>query len=55
MMAGNQLPRQYRTPVEAVENILESTGSKKEDIVILAPAHGDSYATDVEEDDVYCK
>ena len=51
-MASNQLRRQYLTLLEAVDNILESTGSKDEDIVILPPVHGDSYATDVEEDDV---
>ena len=51
-MAGNQLHRQYLTLLEAVDNILESTGSEKKDIVILPPVHGDSCATDVEENDV---
>ena len=31
---------------------MESTGSEEKDIVILPPARGDAYATDVEEDDV---
>ena len=51
-MACNQLRRQYLTLLEAVDNIFESTGSEEKDIVILPPVHGDSYATDVEEDDV---
>ena len=51
-MAGNQLRRQYLTLLEAVDNILESTGNEEEDINILSPVHGDSYATDVEKDDV---
>ena len=51
-MASKQLRRQYLTLLEAVDNILESTGSKDEDIVILPPVHSDSYAIDVEEDDV---
>ena len=51
-MTGNQLRRQYLTLLEAVDNILEPTGSEEEDIFILPPLHGDSYATDVEEDNV---
>ena len=51
-MAGNQLRRQYLTLLEAVDNILESTESEEDDIVILPPVHNDSYATDIEEDDV---
>ena len=48
-MAGSQLRRQYLTLLEAVENILESIGSEEENIVVLPPVYGDSYATDVEE------
>ena len=51
-MAGNQLRRQYLTLLEAVYNILKSTGSEEDDIVILPPVHGDSYATVVKKDDV---
>ena len=51
-MASKQLFRQYITLLEAVGNILESTGSEEENVVILPPVHGDSYATVVEEDNV---
>ena len=51
-MASKQLFRQYITLLEAVGNILESTGSEEKNIVILPPVHNDSYATVVEEDNV---
>ena len=54
-MAGNQLHRQYLTLLEAdflLTIFLLSTASEEEDIVILPPVHGDSYASDVEDDDV---
>ena len=51
-MASKQLFRQYITLLEAVGNILESTGSEEENVVILPPVHDDSYATVVEEDNV---
>ena len=51
-MAGNQLRRQYLTLLKAVDNILESIGSKEKDTVILLPVYGDFYATDVEENNV---
>ena len=50
-MADNPLRRQYLILLEAVDNILESTGSEEKNIVILPPVHGDSYVTDVEEED----
>ena len=37
---------------EAVDEDLGSTGSKEKDIVILPPAQGDVYTTDVKKDDV---
>ena len=46
-MTSNQLHRRYLTLLKAVEDVLESTGSKEKDIVILPPAQGDAYATDV--------
>ena len=51
-MTSNQLHRRYLTLLEAVDDVLGSTGSEEKDIVILPPAQGDAYATDVEEDDV---
>ena len=51
-MTSNQLHRRYLTLEEAVDNVLGSTGSEEKDIVILPPAQGDAYATDVEENDV---
>ena len=51
-MTSNQLHRRYLTLQEAVDDVLGSTGSEEKDIVILPPAQGDAYATDVEEEDV---
>ena len=51
-MSSNQLHRRYLNLQKAVDGVLEPTGSEEKDIVILAPAQGDVYATDVEEDDV---
>ena len=51
-MTSNQLHRRYLTLQGAVDDVLGSTGSEEKDIVILQPAQGDAYATDVEEDDV---
>ena len=36
---------------EAVEKVLECAESQETDIVILPPEKGDTYATDLEEDD----
>ena len=44
--------RRYLNLQKAVDDVLQSTGSEKTDIVILPPAQGDVYASDVEEDDV---
>ena len=51
-MTCNQLHKRYLTLQEAVGDVLWSTESKEKDVAILPPAHGDAYATDVEEDDV---
>ena len=51
-MTRNQLHRGYLTLQEAVDDVLGSTGSKEKDIVILPPEQDDTYATDVEEDDI---
>ena len=51
-MTSNQLHRRYLTLQEALDDVLGSTGSEEEGIVILPPAQGDAYASDVEEDDV---
>ena len=51
-MTSNHLHRKYLTLLEAVDDVLGSTGSEEKDIVILPPAQGDAYASDVEEDDV---
>ena len=42
----------YLNLQKAVDDVLESTGSEEKDIVVLPPAQGDAYATDVEEDNV---
>ena len=46
-MTNSQLHKKYLTMQEAVD-ILGSTESKKKDIGILPPTHGDVYATDVD-------
>ena len=51
-MTSNQLHRRYLNLQEAVDDVLGSTGSEEKDIVILPPAQGDAYATDVEKNDV---
>ena len=51
-MINNQLYRRYVTLQETVDDVLGSTGSEKKDNVILPPAQDDTYATDVEEDNV---
>ena len=51
-MTSNQLHRRYLTLQEPVDDVLGSTGSEEKNVVILPPAQGDAYATDVEEDDV---
>ena len=52
VMAHNHLHRRYLTLQQAVEEVANSPERNKEGIVILPPEQGDSYATDVEEDDV---
>ena len=49
-MTSNHLHRRYLTLQKAVDDVLGSTGSEGKDIVILPPAQGDAYTTDVEED-----
>ena len=51
-MTSNQLHRRYLTLHGAIDDVLGSTGTEEKDIVILPPAQGDAYATDVKEDDV---
>ena len=51
-MTSKQLNRTYLTLQKAVDDVLGSTGSEEKDIVILPPAQGNAYVTDVEEDDV---
>ena len=48
-MTSNQLHRRYLTLQEAVDDVLGSTGSEEKDIVILPPAQGDAYTTDLDE------
>ena len=49
-MAHNHLHRRYLTLQQAVEEVANSPESDEEDIVILPAEQGDSYATDVEEE-----
>ena len=51
-MISNQLHRRYLTLQEAVDDVLGSTGSEEKHVVILPPAQGDAYASNVKEDDV---
>ena len=51
-MTSNHLRRRYLTLLEAVDDVLGSTGSEEKDIVILPPAQDHTYASDVEEEDV---
>ena len=51
-MVSNQLHRRYLTLLEAVDDALGSVGSEEKDNVILPPVQGDTFASDVEEDDV---
>ena len=51
VMTHNHLHRRYLTLQHAVEEVANSPESDEEDILILPPEEGDSYATDVEEDE----
>ena len=51
-MTSNQLHRKYLTLQEAVDDVLELTGSEEKDIVIFPSVQGDAYVTNVNEDDV---
>ena len=51
-MTSNQLHRKYLTLQEAVDDVLELTGSEEKDIVIFSSVQGDAYVTYVKEDDV---
>ena len=51
-MNSNQLHRRYLTLQKAVDDVLGLAGIEEKDIVILPPAQGDAYATNVEEGDV---
>ena len=48
-MARNHFNKRYVTLKQAVDEIVNSTGSDEDDIIILPP---DSYATDIEEKDI---
>ena len=50
-MAVNPLHQQYLTLQEALDDVVSSKGGEEKDIVILSPAQGDVYATDVKEGD----
>ena len=50
-MAHNHLCRHYLTLQQAVEEVANSLKSNEEDIVILPLEQGDSYATDIKEDE----
>ena len=51
VMAHNLLHRRFLTLQQAVEEVANSRESDEEDIVISPPEQGDSYATNVEEDE----
>ena len=51
-MNSNQLHGRYLTLQKAVDDVLGLTGSEEKDIVILPPAQGDAYATNVKEGNV---
>ena len=51
VMAHNHLHRRYLTLLQAVAEVPNSPESDEEDIVILPPEQGNSYASDVEEED----
>ena len=51
VMAHNHLHRRYLTLLQAVEEVANSPESDEEDIVILPPEQGNSYASGVEEKD----
>ena len=50
-LAYYHLQKRYLTLQQAVKEVANSPESDEEDIVILPPEQGDSYATDVEEED----
>ena len=55
VMAHNHLHRRYLTLQQAVEEVANSSKSDEEHIVILPTEQSDSYATDVEDEDVSYK
>ena len=50
-MARNHFHKRYVTLEQAVDEVVNSTGSDEDDIIILSPEQGDSYATDIEEEE----
>ena len=50
-MARNHFNKRYVTLEQAVDEVVNSTGSDEDDIIILPPEQGDSYATDIEEEE----
>ena len=51
-MARNHFHKRHVTLEQAVDEVVNSTGSDEDDIIILPPEQGDSYATDIEEEDI---
>ena len=51
-MACNHFNKRYITLEQAVDEVVNSTRSDEDDIIILPPKQGDSYATDIEEEDI---
>ena len=50
-MARNHFNKRYVTLEQAVDEVINSTGSDEDDITILSPEQGGSYATDIEEEE----
>ena len=44
-MARNHFHKRYVTVEQAVDEVVNSTGSDEDDIIILPPEQGDFYAT----------
>ena len=53
-MARNHFNKRYITLEQAVDEVVNSTGSDEDDIIILPPKQGDSYATDIKEEEDIC-
>ena len=49
-MARNHFNKRYVTLEQAIDEVVNSIGSDEDDIIILLPEQGDSYAANIEED-----